>query len=374
MAADPSLPPITCPSSLVASCPPLLGFTPEESVVAFVLGVPDRSAPVLVRVDLPSSPARVLRWAREVAGSIAGTQGAVVDLVAWTRASDDTRAPVLTSASALDALAEALQDRGVEVAACLSTNGRVWWSHDAHAWCDGGSSPLDPYVVSQVQAEYVYAGFAPLTSRAALAALLEPDHRRADAVAARLAARTPPGNLERWRDGEIGYGSWLLVPGGPEGGGRARTGITDRLVGPPIPVRVAARVLRGLCDIPVRDTLLRRLVVCPDRDPQDWQRSIDLLVDVVRCAPPPHVAPAATLLALVAWMSGQGALATVALDRADAGASGYRLADLTRQVIARGIDPEQWRQSMAGVSEAECRGAQPSTRTSSAQPSEGSGA
>jgi hypothetical protein len=56
-------------------------------------------------------------------------------------------------------------------------------------------------------------------------------------------------------------------------------------------------------------------------------------------------------------MAGEGALATVALDRAEQDNPWYRLTGLTRQVIQRGIDPEQWRLGMSGLTEADCRAA-----------------
>jgi hypothetical protein len=52
-----------------------------------------------------------------------------------------------------------------------------------------------------------------------------------------------------------------------------------------------------------------------------------------------HVAAPASLLAFVAWQCGNGALADVALDRAQADDSGYTIAILLRDVINAGTSP-----------------------------------
>jgi Domain of unknown function (DUF4192) len=64
-----------------------------------------------------------------------------------------------------------------------------------------------------------------------------------------------------------------------------------------------------------------------------------LWTDVVRRAQPGYVAAPAALLAFVAWQSGDGALANVALDRAQADDPRYSMAALLRQVISAGAPP-----------------------------------
>jgi hypothetical protein len=357
MTAIPDLPPITCASSLVASCGPLLGFEPEHCVVAFVLGVPGRPGPVLVRLDLGAAHDADVR-AHELAAAIAGTGGSAVDLVAWVDAVDGATRASLPSAPFLDELAMRLIDRGVDVVASLSTNGRVWWSHECpDEGCCGGPRPLDQAVMTAIRAEYAYAGYAPLAGRDDLVARLAPDRIRVARLRALAAGWRAPANLERWRDAQIGYLTALLVPGGMGGASTAARGRAARAAGTPLDPRVAARMLRGLSDIVVRDTVLLRLIRSADPRQEQWRQTIELLCDTVRCAPDLHVAPAATLLACVAWMRGEGSLANVALDRAEEDHPSYRLAALTREVITRGMDPRVWAASMAGLTEAEIRSA-----------------
>jgi hypothetical protein len=61
--------------------------------------------------------------------------------------------------------------------------------------------------------------------------------------------------------------------------------------------------------------------------------------DLTRLAQPGYVCAPAALLAFVAWQSGNGALANVALDRALEEDANYSMAVLLRQVIDSGAPP-----------------------------------
>ena len=71
-----------------------------------------------------------------------------------------------------------------------------------------------------------------------------------------------------------------------------------------------ARITVALRDLRVRDDAWARM------DPAHAEPHLRLWIDVVRRAQPGYVAAPAALLAFVAWQSGDGALANVALDRA----------------------------------------------------------
>lgn len=357
MTAEPDLPPITCPSSLVASCAPLLGFQPSQCVVGFILGVPQRPGPVLVRLDLGTGE-DAPRRATELAGSIAGTGGTAVDLVAWVDAADDAVRVGLPSHAFLEELADRVYELGIEVPVAISTNGRVWWSHDCpDDLCCGGPRPLDPSVLTAVAAEYVFAGYAPHANRDALVARLATDPAREAEVGRLVGPGRPPANIERWRDTQVRFLTGLLVPGVARGEWSSASGRLARQGHAPLEVRVAARALRGLRDIVVRDTVLLRLIRCKEGDPEQWRLTGDLLADLVRCAPALRVAPPATVLAIISWMRGEGTSATIALDRAEADNPYYRLADLAREVMCRGTDPRTWAAAMSGLTEGEIRAA-----------------
>ena len=79
-----------------------------------------------------------------------------------------------------------------------------------------------------------------------------------------------------------------------------------------------ARITVALRDLRVRDDAWARM------DPAHADAHLRLWMDVVRRAQPGHVAAPAALLAFVAWQSGDGALANVALDRASPTSPGTR--------------------------------------------------
>jgi hypothetical protein len=89
----------------------------------------------------------------------------------------------------------------------------------------------------------------------------------------------------------------------------------------------------ALRDLRVRDDAWARM----DPDHADAHRR--LWTDLTRRAQPGYVAAPASLLAFVAWQSGDGALANVALDRALADDPQYSMAQLLRQVITAGTPP-----------------------------------
>ena len=204
-----------------------------------------------------------------------------------------------------------------------------------------------------IRVEYVYAGYAPLASREQLAHRIAHDDLRAHDVAEALRRRPSPRPTMRWRDAQIRFVTSLLTP--------ATGCVQDHLDGASrgapaqLSPSVSARMFRALADIRVRDVLLHRLAV---RDPHCGPcrtETIETLCGIVRTAPRGWAAPAATILALVSWLHGEGALASLALQRALDDDPQYRLALLTRQLMSRGTDPRDWRAGLQGLSESECR-------------------
>jgi hypothetical protein len=96
----------------------------------------------------------------------------------------------------------------------------------------------------------------------------------------------------------------------------------------------------ALRELRVRDDAWARM------DPAYRDEHRRLWIDVTRRAQPGYVAAPAALLAFVAWQSGDGALANVALDRAFADDPRYSMALLLRQVISAGAPPSMARLPM----------------------------
>jgi hypothetical protein len=298
-----------------------------------------------MRVDLPADD-QVTDTAAQTALSIRGTGGYALDWVAWVEDPDGTTRDQVSSATFLRELSCDLDILGIEVGASLSTNGRMWWSHSClePECCPGEATPLDDAVMNAVRAEFVYAGYAPLTSRDDLAARIARDEERAGEVARVSQRRRRPQSTQRWRDAQVTFLTRVLLP-------RTACGV------PAIPLTPSerVRVLRALDDIRVRDVVLHRLVVRGHHCDRCWEATIETLCAVLRSAPEGAGAPVATILGLVAWMRGGGALATLCIERALAEVPDYRLARLARQLMTAGCDPTAWRATLAVLPESECR-------------------
>ena len=101
--------------------------------------------------------------------------------------------------------------------------------------------------------------------------------------------------------------------------------------------RVVALAL-ALSDLEVRDAALARCAG-PDADGAEY-----LWAALVRETPDPEAAEPAALLAACALLGGDGALAGIALDRAEQAWPGHRLTGLLRAVWAAGMPPERVRE------------------------------
>jgi hypothetical protein len=96
----------------------------------------------------------------------------------------------------------------------------------------------------------------------------------------------------------------------------------------------------ALRDLRVRDDAWARM------DPDHREAHRRMWLDVTRRAQPGYVAAPAALLAFVAWQSGDGALANVALGRALDDDPEYSMALLLQQVISAGAPPSMARLPM----------------------------
>ena len=74
-----------------------------------------------------------------------------------------------------------------------------------------------------------------------------------------------------------------------------------------------------------------------------------LWTDVTRRAIPETTAAPACLLAIAAYLSGDGALANIAVDRSLQADPGYSLARLLRSSLLAGVSPEVWREATIGA-------------------------
>lgn len=310
------------PSALIATCAPLLGFHPTNGdLVGLVTGVPGRPGPVAMRTDIPRAG-----WtrglARAVAVSVAGTMGEVIHLVHFVDVHG--QAPNITASLGAETVADAFENAGLVVGSSYVTNGERWWSTNCHlTCCPLEGAPLDEAELARVQAELVAAGMPmPVASRDQFADSIRPDPERVAEVADAMTKRAQmkrPTTLSAEQ-------------------------IVARLDDPQ-PAQVA-RILASLQNLRVRDQVLQQLIL-KDRDEQ--REAVRCLGDMLRHIPTGAGAPVATLVALLAWKTGLGALATDALERAFHEDPDYRLAALARSLITAGLDPEVWANSIRNL-------------------------
>jgi hypothetical protein len=72
------------------------------------------------------------------------------------------------------------------------------------------------------------------------------------------------------------------------------------------------------------------------------EERLPLFSALVRASPPPLVATTASVLAFLAWLSGDGALAWCALDRAAEGDPPCTLASAVAEALEQALPPDVW--------------------------------
>ena len=97
----------------------------------------------------------------------------------------------------------------------------------------------------------------------------------------------------------------------------------------------------SLAHLPVRDDAWARM------EPGHRDAHLRLWKDLVRNAAGPWVPAPAALLAFTAWQNGDGALASVAIDRALACDPDYSMALLLREILDAGVPPSAARLPMS---------------------------
>jgi len=311
---------ITGPGAVVAAVPSLCGFVPQESLVAICLQGPRRRIGLTLRVDLPAVRDDVVGVA-ELAARLEHEQPAAVVLVVCTDAAGDRPHQEL-----LDRLCDALDD--VHVLDRLLLRSGRWRSYDCDdlTCCPADGQPV-PEPAAALVAEAAYGGRAVLPDRAALAASFAPPAW----LAARVAEQQLDEAMEQW-----------LLSVADQGLDAARrdavAAVRDALA---FEVRAepaeAASLVAGLQDVVVRDEVATLAL-------DDTEALLSLLLALARQSVAPYDVPVCTLVALVAWVRGDGALANVALDRALAGDPAYSMALLLRTGLDGQLPPKAVRE------------------------------
>ncbi|MEE1781833.1 DUF4192 domain-containing protein [Streptomyces sp. SP17BM10] len=317
------------PADMAELLPYLLGFFPDDSIVAVGLHGPDLHQGGVLRADIPASRAQWPAAAEETAALLVdvseqrGSRPIQVLLYLCQDPVPGHGPPVDGLRSLADGLRAAFARRGVPVKESLCVSDGRWWSFlcRREGCCDPAGNPIRRAPApGPAAAAATFAGLAPRGSRKAIVAGLAPigppaaDTQRAALARAGTADPSAPGIA-------------LLDQAFAEFAAGARELDEDR----------TARLLLALRDRRTRDRGAEYV------RPAELAPAERLWRFLARRAVPPHencaVAPL-TLLAWASWVAGDTATARVVLGRALDLDPSYLLADLLHESLNDGMTPE----------------------------------
>lgn len=298
---------ISSHEDLLALAPYAVGFQPEESVV--MLGCAGRS--MHARVDVPRTPDDETAVVEQLTAAATANGVSAVTLLVYS--DDATRAERITG----QFLAQAFF-RGLAVITALRVHAGRWW-----ALVDGvvDASPDGvPFDVSNhpITVQGVLSGQITHRNRAELAATLDTDHDAVEGVNVALAAPRPPAE-DDWAARRVEAVVRRHVASG--------AAAADAEV---------AEILHALAD----DHVLATVVTGMCRT--DAPRRLEFWIGVLRRTPGDHVARIAAVVAVAAWLAGDGALAWCAIDRSRATGEEHPIAAMVADFLERAVAPDRW--------------------------------
>jgi hypothetical protein len=345
------------PGELIAALPFLIGFHPRDSllIVAFG-GRSGRRVGLTQRVDLPG-PEHADAVCRALAGNIAtgSPAAAAVLVVGGARAgerpvavgpgSDLPGADAPPRAELAAVATAAVESAGVPVRmrawAASTAAGAAWACYDE---CRCRGALPDP-AATPMAATAVAAGVLVHADRGELERLVAP-------VAAEVLRRRER-LLTRAVDVELGSGR------GSDGADPAAgPAATDPATGTAVVDTALADTAAGRLHLDdgrvlalalaLADPLVRDAALVRSAD-TGGESAEQLWAALTRETPDPEAAEPAALLAACALLRGDGALAGIALDRAERAWPGHRLTGLLRAAWQAGMRPEQVRECLRTV-------------------------
>jgi hypothetical protein len=318
--ATTTLPSVTLrtPADLIAATPYVLGFHPLESLV--LLGFRDGRLVFTARYDLSLSSS--LPQAAEYLLTVLDRQG--VDRLAVLGYGEASRVDPLVRA------VRAAADRhGIGVKEALRVEHGRWWSYlcESPDCCPPEGTPVDS-AATQVAATLAFQGRAAAPDRSELARRVAPTGgltRTSMSQATQRAVR----RFDAWLGGVPAADRAAAVLA--EGTAAVQAAIQEYADGGSLDHDRLAWLSLLLTAIPVRDVAWQAITA--------EQPHLRLWTELTRLAEPTLVAAPASLLAFTAWRSGDGTLATMAVERALRAEPSYHLANLIADALWTGTPP-----------------------------------
>lgn len=318
------------PAQIVAAVPYLVGFHPSESVVAIGLGSAASRVCLTMRVDLVP-PADAVPLADTLVTHLEQAGAGGMFVLVFTEGPGDPPSPDL-----VQSIGTSAEAAGIEVKDALWVRAGRWRSYRCRRpeCCPAEGTPVDPGEVSELAAASAWMGDVVHRSREDLERSLRPVGflRRAaldqsfDCVSRRLA-----GELSEHGWDAVAAESRELLRVAVEARAEASVELSHAEV---------ARLALGLADVLVRDHALQWVGTELDHAAES------LWVELLRKATPPYDAAPATLLAVHAYLRGNGAYARIALERALASDPGYSFAVLLSEGLDRAVPPQALRAAL----------------------------
>lgn len=317
---------------IAAALPYLLGYRPRESVVLLSLGGQSgRRVGLTVRADIPP-PEHNRELAAVLSRSLCTGRpdGALVLIVSEVADEDVMGVPDLPHRDLVWELCRALSRLGVPVGDVVLVREGRWWSYDCpDSCCAPGAGTFLPAGVTELEVASIATGTVVADDRADLLARIGPqpgaDPRAMAAACAQVGVELSAAVLDSGPEA-VTTRSWSAVR---DAAARYRPG---SVAGSAADDEIA-RVVWALRDVEVRDLALG-LALGADADGAE-----QLWTECTRRAPAPLDVAPATLLAVSAWLRGDGAMANIALGRALESDPGYPLARLLRDGLAACLTP-----------------------------------
>ncbi|HEX9553914.1 MAG TPA: DUF4192 domain-containing protein, partial [Streptosporangiaceae bacterium] len=249
--------------------------------------------------------------------------------------------PGETVAPVVDVVGPALLEAGINVQDVLRVEGERYWSYlcvDPDC-CPPEGQPFDP-AGHPASAALAAAGLTVRADRAELARIVAPEAEAAgpmrEAVERAMQRAGALVDLDA-----AGTGDDPFLPIADAGRRSVKQAITRYRRRGALPDDDEIAWLGvTLADLRVRDDAWARM------DPQFHDAHQRLWIDLVRRLPADLVAPAAALLAFTAWQAGDGALASVAIERALEADPDYSMALLVADALHAGLPPSAARLPM----------------------------
>lgn len=325
---------VSSADGILAVVPHLLGFHPSNSLVMLGVGGPHDRIRLAFRYDLPDPPDDELATDIAAHAVTVLARQHLTTAVAVGYGSGEAVTPVV------EVVAPALLEAGVNVQDVLRVQGSRYWSYlcSDPDCCPPEGVPFDS-AGHPASAALAAAGLTVRADRAELARTVAP--LAADGPMHEAVGRARQ-RAEELIDGEAATtGGDPFLPIADAGRRSVKQAITRyRRGGALTDDDEIAWLGVTLADLRVRDDAWARM------DPRFQDAHQRLWIDLVRRLPAEFVAPPAALLAFTAWQAGDGALASVAIERALDADPEYSMALLIADALHAGLPPSAARLPM----------------------------